>query len=141
MKKRILCVEDDPDNRFLLECYLGLHDYVVISTSTAAEALKIISAEPFDVYILDTWLLDQSGVDLCRYICTLDLSAIVIFFSACAFPLDREQGIGAGAKEYLIKPNDFTKLPEVIAHYLKQSLSSKDHSGSGIELIVQKGRS
>ena len=34
---------------------------------TATQALSLIEAEHFDLYLLDTWLPDLDGVELCRW--------------------------------------------------------------------------
>jgi DNA-binding response OmpR family regulator len=107
---------------------LGLYGNEVTSVSTAAEAMWLQNKVVFHVYLLDKRLPGKSGIDLCGHICAAEPTAIVIFFSASAFLLDRKEGIAAGGKVYSVKPDDFTRLPDVVAEVLKEKLPKK---GSG----------
>lgn len=68
----------------------------------------------FDLCLLDSQLPDGSGYDLCRRIRALAPDLPVVFYSGHAYETDRQQGLAAGAQEYLIKPNDLDRIEEVI---------------------------
>ncbi|HRH42782.1 MAG TPA: response regulator, partial [Pyrinomonadaceae bacterium] len=65
-KKKILCVEDHEDTCELIEFLLA--DYEIIFTDSIESSLKIFTKEDFDLCILDNWLIDGLGTDLCRQI-------------------------------------------------------------------------
>jgi DNA-binding response OmpR family regulator len=62
-QKRILLVEDYEDARDLAA--LTLTEYTLISAHDFREGLRLARRGYFDLYILDNWLPDRSGVELC----------------------------------------------------------------------------
>ena len=123
-KPRILCV-DDEDNCEMLELMLQLagYDYDFVGVSSTDDALKKIAKEKFDLYILEYRLPDIAGIELCRQIRQTDSETPIMFFSGMARPSDRDKAMGAGATEYLIKPNDLDRFGETIERLLRQSPS------------------
>lgn len=120
-EKRILCVDDDVETCKFLEFLLtNAHkEYFVKMAYTSKKAIELIEKEPFDLYILDNWMLDFSGVQLCSLIRYTDKQTPIVFFTAAAFSLEREEAIGAGANEYLIKPDDLGRIEEIVHKFLK----------------------
>jgi DNA-binding response OmpR family regulator len=102
--KRVLCVEDNKDICFMLSSLLQRAGYVPVMTFTAGDALTLAGREEFDLFILDTWLGESSGVDLCRAVRAIRPEALVLFYSAAIFDSDREAALEAGACEYVAKP-------------------------------------
>lgn len=83
---RILVVEDEPDNRRLLEELLGLLGHVVFTAGSAEDALKVFAQNSFDVLLTDVNLPGISGVSLAE---TLHASAPllrIVFSSGAAIP-------------------------------------------------------
>lgn len=72
---------------------------------TAAQALSLIQAERFDLYLLDALLPDLDGFELCRQVRTLDPVTPILFFSGAAYEADKQKGIEAGANAYVSKPD------------------------------------
>jgi DNA-binding response OmpR family regulator len=75
------------------------------AVGTAAQALSLIQAEHFDLYMLDGWLPDIDGFELCRRMRAFDPHIPILFFSGAAYEADKQKGIDAGANDYVIKPN------------------------------------
>lgn len=113
--KTILCVEDDADSLELLRVILETEGYKVKPCETSEEALTLARQGGFSAIILDHWLEQISGVDICRKIRTYDQKTPIIFYSGAAYPKDKEIGLAAGAQDYLVKPNDFDKIAETIS--------------------------
>ncbi len=120
---RILCVEDDVDSCEMIQMLLTLSDdaYSVTGVHHASEAMEHIAAEPFDLYILDMWLPEIDGLELCRWIRKIDSRTPVVFFTAVAKAADREAAINAGATAFLIKPNDLDDLVPTIERILTEN--------------------
>jgi DNA-binding response OmpR family regulator len=123
---RILHVDDNKDSCELLSFILvnsGMN-CEVISSDCAKVAIFLIANRSFDLYILDYVLPDVSGIDLCRLIRENDSETPILFFTAMARHADYVEGMNAGANEYLVKPNDLEKLPQVVEHLLNENASS-----------------
>jgi DNA-binding response OmpR family regulator len=69
-RKRILLVEDHLDNWELVE--FSLTEYTVICARDFKDGMRLARQRYFDLYILDNWLPDRSGVELCRLIREFD---------------------------------------------------------------------
>ena len=65
---RVLLVEDHADTSRMLSRFLSLSGYKVKTACTAAAALEIAQAEPFDIMISDIGLPDLTGYELMREI-------------------------------------------------------------------------
>jgi DNA-binding response OmpR family regulator len=101
-KKRILMVEDHEDAREIAA--FSLEEYTLICARNFDEGLRLARRGYFDLYILDNWLPDGNGIELCRVIRQFDPHTPILFYSACAYPRDLQAAFSAGAQEYLAKP-------------------------------------
>ena len=63
-KPRILHVEDDDDLRVLLARQIAMLDVELAGAATLQEARQLISAQPFDLAIIDLMLPDGDGTEL-----------------------------------------------------------------------------
>lgn len=101
----VLCVEDDADSREMLSLLLKHWRIETKAVGTASQALSLIQAERFDLYLLDTQLPDLDGFELCRRMRRMDPQTPVLFFSGAAYESDKQKGIEAGASAYVTKPD------------------------------------
>ncbi len=62
----ILVVDDEPTIRLTLEAILKRHGYSVTTAENGTEALARLSADSFDLLLLDLMLPDMSGDDIAR---------------------------------------------------------------------------
>jgi two-component system, OmpR family, response regulator RegX3 len=104
LSRRVLCVEDNEDICFMLSSLLRSEGYEPVTASTAGDALALDGRDRFDLFIVDTWLGEVSGVDLCRELRTALPGTPVVFYSAAAFEADQEAALRAGAHAYVTKP-------------------------------------
>jgi DNA-binding response OmpR family regulator len=112
---RVLYVEDDPDSAEVLQIALEMDGFEVVCCPTSEEGLRHAQGGGFLAIILDHWLPDITGVDVCREIRTFDQQTVIIIYSAAAYRADIEEGLEAGANYYFVKPMDFSKVRESIA--------------------------
>jgi len=70
----ILFAEDDPDTRELIHLLLSRTGFRVSATGSPAEVLTLAATERFDALLLDNWMPELTGVELCRQIRTFDQS-------------------------------------------------------------------
>src|SRR5581483_10010848 len=113
-KKRILFVDDDDDTRLALYRILSISGFEIVTVETIDEALETAAAQRFDLYLLDNWLKDRSGLDLCRQIRAFDQKTPIVFYSAAAYESDKADALNAGAQYYITKPASFEEIESVI---------------------------
>jgi CheY-like chemotaxis protein len=101
-RKRILLVDDEVDARELAAAIL--EQYTLICACNFDEGVRFAYQRYFDLYILDNWLPDGNGAELCRLIRGFDPHTPILFCSAAAYARDIREAMRAGAQEYLVKP-------------------------------------
>jgi CheY-like chemotaxis protein len=117
----VLSVEDDDDSREMLGVYLRSLGLEVNLAASAEEALRYIQNRDFDLYVLDTWLPELDGYELCRRLRQRSpRGSQIIFFSGAAREVDRQKGIEAGANAYVSKPN-FEELANTIDNFIAKA--------------------
>jgi len=112
-RKYVLLVEDRPDHCELLA--LNLEEYRLVRARNFAEGLRFATEKYFDLYILDNWLPDGTGIDLCQLIRKFDPHTPILFCSAVADEPNIQNGMSAGAQAYFLKPIDFEELQLTVA--------------------------
>ena len=132
MKRRILFIEDHEDTRELVSYVLEASDYSVTADSTVAAALQLAKAEKFDLYLIDNWLPDGEGVELCERIREFDATTPVLFYSGAAFESDKLTAIRAGAQGYLLKPCPFSDLLRAVTVLIGQAEGRAEHQVQGL---------
>ncbi|HEX8556575.1 MAG TPA: response regulator [Pyrinomonadaceae bacterium] len=90
--KRILCVCDGEDVRARLAGWLGREDSRFISARGADEALRLASAERFDLYVVVEQPASRAGVELCGRLRARDPRTPVLLCAADLFETPRADG-------------------------------------------------
>jgi DNA-binding response OmpR family regulator len=111
---RVLYIEDHEDTRELVTLVLEQRSYQVVTGSTIQSGVALAGSQHFDLYLLDSWLPDGSGLDLCKRIREFDKSTPILFYSAAAYEIDRDLAINSGAQAYLIKPSQPSELCNLV---------------------------
>ena len=107
---RILFVDDHQDTLDLFVIALSQANYETVTATTIERALAETKAQHFDLLVLDSWLADGSGVDLCRRIRELDQTTPILFCSGLAYEKNKIEALNAGAQGYLVKPVSISDL-------------------------------
>src|SRR5262249_61664775 len=63
-RKRLLVVEDNPDEQLSIAELLGHDDIEIATASTGSEALAALKSQPSDCVVLDLRLPDMSGFEV-----------------------------------------------------------------------------
>lgn len=122
MKRKVAVVEDNPDNRLLMQAILEDH-YDVVEYEGGRDALAGFREAPPDVVLLDISLPGMDGTEVLRVMRDdPDLAGIpVIAVTAHAMAGDRERYLATGFDDYLTKPIvDEQVLLEAIARRLSR---------------------
>jgi DNA-binding response OmpR family regulator len=123
MSSRILYVDDDSESCEMLKAMLGYADghYHVATASSAEDALEMIDAAPFDLYLVDYMLPEMDGLTLCRTIRDRGINEPIIVFTGMVRPNDKKHVLAAGADAYLVKPNDLDIVPATVSRLLNSN--------------------
>ena len=81
-RKRLLVIEDDPGEQLSIQALLGYDDINIQVAATGAEALEVVTQQPFDCVVLDLRLPDMSGFDILerfRDVPSLNNLPVVVF--------------------------------------------------------------
>ena len=119
--RRILYIEDHEDTRELVTLLLAQKSYKVITGSTIESGVALAGAENFDLYLLDSWLPDGSGLDLCQRIRQFDQKTPILFYSAAAYAADHDMAMKCGAQAYLVKPTHPSELCDMVTELIEGS--------------------
>ena len=127
MSVKILLVEDEAAIRQMLIFALQQHGFEVLEAQNTQVASEMITANEFDLLILDWMLPGISGVELCRRMKKdAGLKHIpIIMLTARAEEDDKIQGLNAGADDYLTKPFSPRELIARINAVLRRVSSNK----------------
>ena len=120
---RVLYIEDHEDTRELVTLVLEQKCYEVVTGSTIEGGVALAGSEKFDLYLLDSWLPDGSGLELCRKIREFDKATPILFYSAAAYEVDRIAAIKSGAQAYLIKPSHPSELCRLVTSLIESHRS------------------
>lgn len=108
----ILIVDDEPQNRKLLEVLLQPEGYATLSAASGQEALTLIAQSPPDLILLDIMMPGMDGFMVAAQLKADPATANIpiIMVTALADRSARLAGLNAGAEEFLTKPVDRAEL-------------------------------
>ncbi len=117
----VLLVEDNQDTRKMLEHLFEEWGYRATMAGTAIEGLKRVFERRFDIIILDDWLPDLDGIELCRQMREVDDQTPIIFFSAAGMGSEDSRAFAAGANAYIHKGTGLGLLREAMTKVLSKN--------------------
>jgi two-component system cell cycle response regulator DivK len=119
MPKKILVVEDDPDNRRIVAKVLSVEGYHVVEATDGREALVQARAERPDLILMDLALPNMDGWEATRQLKgnAETRSIPVVALTAVAMRGDEEQARAAGCDDYLPKPARPAAIRAVVKKY------------------------
>jgi two-component system cell cycle response regulator DivK len=127
MKRTVLLIEDNEQNRYLLTFLLAKHGYETIVAVDGPTGVALAGRSAPWVILLDIQLPVMDGYEIAR-ILRRDpaLSATpIIAVTSYAMPGDREKALAAGCTGYLEKPID----PATFVDSMEQLVASRGGDG------------
>ncbi len=120
MAKRILVVEDAPDNRSLIREVLEIAGYRVIEAVNGQEGVEMAFREHPDLILMDLSLPIMSGWEATSIIkADPELATIpVVALTAHALAGDEEKALAAGCDGYIAKPIDVMHFVAQVRRFL-----------------------
>jgi len=126
---RILIVDDNQKNLYLLEAILKGNGYEVIAATNGAEALAAAKDDPPDAVITDILMPVMDGFELCRrWKADEQLNGIPVIFYTATYTDQKDQEFAQkiGVDRFIIKP----QKPEVLASEIKRILDERQEKGT-----------
>ncbi|OIO35103.1 MAG: hypothetical protein AUJ18_00535 [Candidatus Hydrogenedentes bacterium CG1_02_42_14] len=122
MTKRILVIEDHPENAKLVEKILTKSGYEFILKEDAISGLEALKIEKIDLLLLDISLPGMDGIAAAKKIREeLLLKELpIIALTAHAMDEDRRRALDAGCNDYMTKPFRPHELISTIKRYLDE---------------------
>ncbi len=131
--KKILIVDDLPQNLYLLEVLLKSNGYEVEQASNGIEALEIARKNPPEMIISDILMPGMDGFSLCRAWKSDDqLKNIPFIYYTATYtdPKDEKFAMSLGAERFIVKPME----PDIFLAIIKEII----HSHESKQLVMHK---
>jgi two-component system cell cycle response regulator len=127
LKKKILIVDDQPDNVFILQDRLQREGYSIITAYDGPGCIEKAEEALPDLILLDVMMPGMSGFDVCDKLVKNEKTTNIpiILVTALTDIDDVKQGLQVGAFDYIKKPYNRAELIARINSALKFSETSK----------------
>ena len=126
MKRRILLIEDNEQNRYLATYILEHKGYQVLHAPDGATGIDIAAAEQPDMILLDIQLPNMNGYQVAKALRQNPRVPPVPIIAVTSYAMvgDREKAIESGCTGYIEKPiNPDTFIQEVETHWSRETPS------------------
>ncbi|HUN21529.1 MAG TPA: response regulator transcription factor [Anaerolineales bacterium] len=125
MADKILVVDDDENNVWLVSTILKHNGFEVVEAFSAEEGLRAAYQLQPDLVLLDIMMPNMDGWEVCSRL--RELSEVpIIFLSAKTNIKDVVRGLEEGADDYIMKPFDNQELIARVKAHLRRKPQSKE---------------
>jgi CheY-like chemotaxis protein len=121
VKNKVLVVDDDESNRYMLSRRLEFRGYLVVTATDGREAVERARTEAPSLILMDVTLPVLDGLAATRELKSVpELKGIpIIALTAHAGPEDRDRAREAGCDDYDTKPIEFERLERKMENLLR----------------------
>ncbi len=128
MKQKILVIEDNEQNLYLVTFILEKYGYEVIQAQNGMDGIQIAKNISPDLILLDIQLPDMDGYAVARELKSSieKKNTPVIAITSYAMAGDREKAIEAGCTDYITKPINPDTFIQSVQQYLPNPFSERD---------------
>lgn len=125
--KKVLVIDDLPENVFMLQDRLEHEGYEVITAYDGKSGIEKARHELPDLILLDVMMPDITGIEVCKtLVADKETSVIpIILVTAKSDADDTKEGLEAGAFDYIKKPFNRIELVARVKSALKLSDANK----------------
>lgn len=127
--KRILVIDDLPENVFLLQDRLETEGYEILTAYDGKTGINKAISELPDLILLDVMMPEMNGIEVCKILVSnpSTVNIPVILVTAKAGAEDTKEGLEAGAFDYVKKPFNKVELLARVNSALKLSEAQKKY--------------
>jgi len=127
--KRILVIDDLPENVFLLQDRLENEGYEILTAYDGKTGINKAISELPDLILLDVMMPEMNGIEVCKTLVSNPSTANIpiILVTAKAGAEDTKEGLEAGAFDYIKKPFNKVELLARVNSALKLSEAQKKY--------------
>jgi two-component system phosphate regulon response regulator PhoB len=132
----VLVVEDETDIRDLIVLHLKRGGFTVDEAASGDEGMKKISAQTYDIFVLDWMLPGMSGLEMTQTLKSRKATAAtpILMVTAKGESKDVVAGLEAGADDYVTKPFDPPVLVARVKALARRAGATPPESGDVIKL-------
>lgn len=125
--KKILVIDDLPENVFMLQDRLEHEGYNVITAYDGSSGMAKAKSELPDLILLDVMMPDITGIEVCKILVKDKITSgiPIILVTAKSGAEDTKEGLEAGAFDYVKKPINRIELLARVKSALKLSDANK----------------
>ena len=127
----ILVVDDDTSHCTILQALLRGWGYQVSLAYNGLQALEQIRQRVFDLVLCDIRMAEMDGIETLKEIKAYNPSIPVLIMTAYSSVDTAVEALKSGAVDYLIKPLDFDRLQQTLAHALAHTHQPESAARSG----------
>lgn len=127
MKKKVLIIEDNEQNMYMLGYLLRSDNYDVMTAFSATSGIIAAERSAPDIILLDIQLPEMDGYAVAAKLRAIDTlkETPIITVTSYAMPGDKERALAAGATGYIEKPIN----PDTFIDQMKSFLPTTDRPG------------
>lgn len=107
---RVLIADDDQNVLSHVKTFLESQGHLVESCNRGDDAVFMLKTYPYELVVLDWQMPGASGVDVCKEFRSRGGKTPVLMLTGMTDVSDKEQGLDAGADDYLTKPFELREL-------------------------------
>jgi two-component system cell cycle sensor histidine kinase/response regulator CckA len=125
---KILSVDDDPDNLYLIEAAARRCGHEVVSAQHGIEGIRELEKQSFDVIVSDILMPEMDGFRFCREVKTREEFRHIpfVFYSATyTGPKDQELGLSLGASRFIVKPQAPVEFIQILEEVFTKAAAEK----------------
>ncbi|WP_376696771.1 response regulator [Wenzhouxiangella sp. EGI_FJ10305] len=120
MRGKILLIEDNEQNAYLVEYLLAARDWTVVCAADGSTGLEMADTESPNLILLDIQLPGMDGYEVARQLRAKEhiKETPIVAVTSYAMPGDRENCLAAGCTGYIEKPIDPGSFADQVEQFL-----------------------
>ncbi len=123
MAFKVLVIEDNEQNTYLVTFILVSHGYEVVAAADGESGIARAVREQPDLILLDIQLPAMDGYEVASRLTSTPATAAIpiVAVTSYAMPGDRERALAAGCTGYIEKPIDPDTFAGDVSRFLEES--------------------